>query len=1137
MTTPRNDWENPAVQGINKEAAHVTLLPYADASAALAGKRERSDHFRLLNGAWKFHFAPTPKQAPEAFFEAHYDDAAWDDLPVPSNWQVHGYGIPRYFASSYAFDTSQYPCVPEDTNETGSYRTTFDVPEDWKGRQIFIVFDGVDSAFYLWINGKQVGFSKDSRLPAEFNITAYVKPGENSLAVRVYRWSDGSYLEDQDMWFLSGIFRDVYLFSTPAVHMRDFRVTTDLDARYLDAELKVQVKVHNYTGRKENGLQVEAALYDGDGKPAHGWQQTARVDAAANADSVVELTGAVANPAKWSDEFPNLYTLLLTLRDKNGEVLEVLQNRVGFRKVEIKDGAILVNGVGVYFRGVNRHEHMPDRGHAVTVESMVEDILLMKQFNVNSVRTCHYPDDPRWYDLCDEYGLYLIDEANIESHGLWDKPTKDPAMKEAFLERGSRMVERDKNHPSVIIWSLGNESGYGPNHAALADWMHANDPTRPVHYESALNEPYVDIISCMYPKLDRLVAFATVPGETRPFIMCEYAHAMGNSPGNMKEYWEIIEAYPRLRGGFIWDWVDQGLGRKTEDGRTWFAYGGDYGDKPSDFSFCCNGVIFPDREIHPAMWEVKKVYQPVAIKAVDLQAGKLEVLNKYFFRDLSHLAGAWRIVADGQTLAEGKLKRLKTAAGQSEEVRIKLPELTLEPGTEYWLQVSFCLVERQPWAKKGHEVAWEQFLLPLPVPAAERLPLSAMPELKIEEALARSVLSGGNFSLVFDKKDGRIVSLKYAGKELLVSGPKVNLWRAPTENDLNAWGDERAAIRWRAVGYDQLEEVVESCDVVRLSAVSAQATVKSCLKVKEGVELPPMESADQRMVMLTHGMNMMLKDELLNALGKHMGHNFLNMPGDDRLSKIRSFVLAVAQENRIYELLVATKDLLVKADQPVTPELEQAIAEGKYDLQPQQPTPAAFTLQTQYTIYGSGDIKVDAHIKPEVGGLPFLPRLGFQVVLTPGLEHVQWFGRGPHENYVDRNEGGWVDVHTSSVDEQFVPYVVPQELGSKSEVRWVSLTGANGIGLLATGAPWLEFSALHYSVEDLERCKHPHELTRLDEVVWNLDYAQSGLGSASCGPGRLEKYQLKAEEIRFGLRLRPFDASTEQAVELSKQNL
>jgi len=1133
MDQHRNDWENPAVQGIHREPGHATLLPFANLASALRGDREKSPYFRLLNGDWKFHFAPTPAGAPEDFFQPKYDDRAWDHIPVPSNWQVLGYGLPRYLAADFAFDTSACPAVPADTNETGSYRTTFEIPADWKGRQIFLVFDGVDSAFYLWINGKMVGFSKDSRLPAEFNITEYVKPGQNSLAVRVYRWSDGSYLEDQDMWFLSGIFRDVYLFSTSNVHMRDFWAKTTLDEQYRDARLSVEVQVKNYSGRGMKGLNVEAALFNAKGKPAHQWSESAVVDVKAGGETVLELSGEVKNPAKWSEEQPNLYTLALTLKDKDGAVLEVQRCRVGFRQVEIKDGKILINGQAVYFRGVNRHEHMPERGHAVTVESMVEDILLMKRFNVNAVRTCHYPDDPRWYDLCDQYGLYLIDEANIESHGVWDKLTKDPEWKEAFLERGSRMVLRDKNHPSVVIWSMGNESGHGPNHAALADWMHQYDTTRPVHYESARDEPYVDMISTMYPRLDKLIEFATVPGETRPFIMCEYAHSMGNSPGNVKEYWEIIEQYPRLRGGFVWDWVDQGLARKTEDGRTWFAYGGDYGDEPSSFSFCCNGVIFPDRKIHPALWEFKKVYQPLAVKALDLAAGTVEVVNKNFFRDLGYLKPAWQVACDGQALASGDLEPMKIAPGKSKVVAIPLPVIEAEPGKEYWLQVSFSLVEDEPWAQAGHEVAWEQFQLPVEAPQVE--PRRVFPEIRVEESLARSVLIGDDFSLIFDKVEGKIVSLKTANRELLVKSPAVSLWRAPTENDLNTWGEERAAIRWRAVGYDQLSETTQASDLLRLSPSAVRIATQSTLQVKEGAELPPMETAEQRMQSLGMGLAMMTTDESLKMLVARMNLDYTALPGQSKNEKIRGLLGALVAQNRVFELLTSLKAMLGEAGQPVPPELEQAIAAGGFETAPKPVDPARFTVDTVYTVYGSGDILVDVHLAPLVEGLPFLPRFGLELVVPAGFEQVEWFGRGPHETYSDRQEGARVGLYSSSVDDQFVPYVVPEENGNKTEVRWASLTAPDGAGLLAVGSPWFEFSALHYSTEDLDRSRHPHELTRLDETVWHLDFAQSGLGSASCGPGRLEKYQLKAGEMRFSLRLRPFNAAQTSPAKLSRQ--
>ncbi len=1135
-TVQLNDWKNPQVVGRNKEPAHVTTVPFADVPSALHGERSTSPFFRLLNGDWRFHWAPNPAAAPADFYRQDLDADSWSTIAVPGNWQMQGYGIPRYLSAGYAFNIDRLPRVQEDTNEVGSYRTTFTIPKEWKGRQVFIHFDGVDSAFYLWINGQQVGYSQDSRLPAEFNITPYIHPGENLLAVRVYRWSDGSYLEDQDMWFLSGIFRDVYLVATPAIHIRDFWVRTELDADYRDAVLRLRANVRNYGKRGVTGYTLEAALFDGNQRVS---ESATRVAVEAGNEIVLELEQAVANPRKWSAEEPNLYMLLLTLKDGRGRVLEVQQCNVGFRQVEIRDGRILVNGVPVYFRGVNRHEHDPDRGHAVTMDSMIEDILLMKRFNINAVRTCHYPDDPRWYDLCDRYGLYLIDEANIESHGVWDRLAKDPEWKTAFMERGTRMVERDKNHPSVIIWSLGNESGYGPNHVALAEWIHEHDPTRPVHYESATSfrvyhgldtAPEIDILSTMYPRVDELAQMAQVPGETRPLMMCEYAHAMGNSPGNLKEYWEVIESYPRLAGGFIWDWMDQGIRRNT-DGVEWFAYGGDFGDEPNSGSFCINGLIFPDRTIHPSLWEVKKVYQPVRVTPVDLAAGQVEILNRYSFSDLSGLDVTWTLSADDRVLQTGQLPRLHTPAGSRQIVTIPFEKPPLQPGVEYWLMLSFTLAEDTPWAEKGHEVAWEQFKLPFDVPPPPTLPASGMPALKLTDSAGQALVEGEGFRLAFDKEAGTIVSFRYREHELSARGPRLNVWRAPTENDLNTWGDERAALRWREAGLDQLQERVTGIEVAQPMPQIVQVTVRS-VSEPGGVTMPQPPPGQEQLALLVQGLNWLLDEDKFQALYVRLGTAYDELPGADRLAKSEALVQRFAAEDRILDLLQAVSDLLVEHGLQVPEALCEAIAVVKAAPQPERKPPARFECEYTYTIYGSGDVVIEIHVVPNVD-VPFLPRLGLQMQLPGGYEQFTWYGRGPHENYVDRKEGARVGVYSGTVDEQYVPYIVPEENGNKTEVRWVSLTNADGVGLLAVGMPLMEVSAHHYTTEDLTRARHTYELVRREEITLNLDYAQSGLGSASCGPGRLEKYQLKPEEARYRVRLRPLSAA-ESPMELSK---
>jgi beta-galactosidase/beta-glucuronidase len=1123
------DWENPQIVGRSKEPAHATLLPYADLDSALTGRRVGTPYFRLLNGEWQFHFAPTPTAAPDDFFRPDFDSSGWDRIPVPSNWQMLGYGLPRYLASDYAFDKTRPPYTPEETNETGSYRTIFSIPEGWQDRQVFIVFDGVDSAFYLWVNGREVGYSQDSRLPAEFDLTPYIHTGENSLAVRVYRWSDGSFLEDQDMWFLSGIFRDVYLFATPKIHIRDFWAQTELDAQYQDAVLRLRVKVRNYGPTAGESYQVEASLFDAQSQPT-GWSVSAPVQVQVGEEVTLELAGDVSNPKKWDGEHPNLYRLAIQLKDASGKLLEVEGCQVGFRVVEIKDGTVLVNGVPIYFRGVNRHEHDPVQGHVITEESMIEDIRLMKQFNINAVRTCHYPDMPRWYELCDQYGIYLIDEANVESHGLWDRFTRDPEWQLAFVERGGRMVERDKNHPSIIIWSLGNESGEGPNHAAMADWIHQHDPTRPIFYDSGDKAPYLDILSKMYPKVDVLARAGQEPGETRPFIMCEYAHAMGNSPGNLKEYWEVIEAHPRLRGGFIWDWVDQGIQRKTADGRVWYAYGSDFGDEPSSFSFCCNGIVFPDRSLHPAMWEVKKVYQPVKIEAADLLAGKVAVTNRYFFSDLSGLDVTWKLTDGEHVLQSGRLPRLSTlpvadprqGAGR-EIVTIPLEKPELQPGVEYWLTLSFTLADDTSWAAKGHEVAWEQFKVPWDVPEAPVTPEEELPALRLTDTPSQVTVSGESFQLVFDKQTGTIASWRHQDAELVQRGPKINFWHAPTENDLNTWGDERAAIHWREVGLDQLEECVAQVSVTQPRPQIVEIAVRSVVALPPGAKLPEPPSREEKIREFGMGLNWLLNEDLLKALCARLNVSFESLQGDKKEARIQGLLQQFTEANRLFDVVKGVHGLFVERQLLVPEQMEETVAAGKLDLDA-RPRPARFDCDYTYTILGNGEVRVEVHVLPDVDFL-FLPRLGLQMQLPEGFEQLAWYGRGPHENYVDRNAGAPVAVYRGTVDEQFVPYVVPEENGNKTDVRWVTLTNASGAGLHASADRLLEVSAHHFTPEDLTAAKHPHELVRRPEVILHLDYGQSGLGSASCGPGRLAKYRLKPEETRYTVRLRPFSVT------------
>ena len=837
------DWENPQMIGQNKEPAHNTLLPYADRASALKGGREDSAFYKSLDGDWKFHWVKEPSERPLDFYQPGYDVSGWDEIPVPANWQLHGYGTPIYVNTRYPFKKDPPNVMgdpdPRFTNDkmrnpVGSYRTEFTVPEDWDGRQTFIHFDGVKSAFYLWLNGEKVGYSQGSMTPAEFNITKYLKSGKNILAAEVYRWSDGSYLECQDMWRLSGIYRTVYLFSTPQVHIRDFWVKCDLGDAYRDATMEVRAAVRRYSGRSEGRpYNLEVALLDAEGLQvgeAPFLMKNEIAGLAAEQEHQFEISATVSNPRKWTAETPYLYTILLTLKNGKGEVIEVETCKFGFREVELKDRQFLINGVPILLKGANRHEHDPDYGRAVPYERMVEDITIMKKFNLNTVRTSHYPNDPRWYDLCDRYGLYVVDEANIESHGMGygaESLGHPPEWQKAHLDRLVSMVERDKNHPSIVIWSMGNEAGPGANFTAGSKTIHELDPTRPIHYERM--NSVADIDSTMYPSVEWLRGRAK-SNSPKPFFLCEYAHAMGNSVGNLQEYWDIIEANQNLIGGCIWDWVDQGLREKDENGREYFTYGGDYGDFPNDNNFCMNGLVFPDRKIPPKLWEVKKVYQYIEITGgSNLVNGAIAVRNKFGFNNLRDFDIKWALSEDGKAVQQGELEPLAVGPGRIRTTTVPFKRPMLKDGAEYFLRISFHERKKTLWADAGHEVAWEQLVIPFPVKPKPELDLNRMPEVNIDDSRADEAikLSGQDFSVTFSKGARTISSLIYDGQELLAksegdqpSGPELNLFRAFTDNDKNL------ANRFRRAGLLELKQETKSVQVERLSRKAVRVSVE-----------------------------------------------------------------------------------------------------------------------------------------------------------------------------------------------------------------------------------------------------------------------------------------------------------------------
>ena len=832
------DWENHQLPHRNRLAPRAYFVPHPDAASALTGQRGQSTAFCLLNGQWKFQYSETVAEAPAEFSAPDFDAAAWAEITVPLSWQCAGYGYPHYTNVNYPFPCDP-PRVPTE-NATGSYRRTFVLPEGWEDRQVSLRFEGVDSAFHVWVNGREIGFSKGSRLPAEFDITSAVKSGVNLVAVRVYRFSDGSYLEDQDMWRLSGIFRDVYLLGRPRVQLRDFRVQTELDEKYQNAVLRVRGVLHNYSDTEASGIQLEARLLNAAAPSTLARSTKGKLTLAGGAEMAVELKMNVEKPAKWTAETPHLYPLLLTVKDAQGAVLEVIPAQVGFRKVEIKKGVFLLNGSAIKLKGVNRHDHHPQTGKAVPLDTLHTDILLMKRHNLNAIRTSHYPNDPRFLELCDYYGMYVIDECDLETHGMAHSGnlsalSDDPAWQAAYLDRMQQMVERDKNHACVILWSLGNESGFGRNHIAMAEWTRQYDPGRPVHYEGDYRLQTADVMSVMYPKVERLVDVGErreVPFSrehvikpeqyaNRPFILCEYAHAMGNGPGNLQEYWDVIYKYPHIMGACVWEWIDHSFKKKTADGREYWAYGGDYGDEPNDGNFIIDGLVFSDRTPSPGLIEYKKVLEPVLTEAVDLAQGRLKLTNRYDFAGLDGLRLSWSITADGEALQSGTLSIPKVPAHASRTIQVPFRPPVGRMGTEYWLNLDFTLAGDASWARAGHTVAWAQFQLPVKTPAAKPPALLELPPLRCEQAQNALMVTGQDFAVTFDTVRGRIRAWRYLGQQIVTRGPRLNFWRAPTDNDV------RVAVNWREYRIDKLVHRLDGFDVQELDGRAVRVVVRA----------------------------------------------------------------------------------------------------------------------------------------------------------------------------------------------------------------------------------------------------------------------------------------------------------------------
>jgi beta-galactosidase len=1013
--------ENPKIVRINKEAAHSTLLPYSDIKTAQSRKAEQSPWYMNLNGKWKFFFVEDPSKRPVDFFKEDYNASDWKEIDVPSNWEVQGYGMPIYVNTTYEWTYKpDPPHVPHDINPVGSYRLNFDLPKNWENRQVFLHFGSAKSSLYLWINGKQVGFSEDGKTPAEFNITPYIRNGKNLIAVQMFRWSAGSFLECQDMWRISGIERGVFLFSTPAVHIRDYFCQGGLMNNYTDGKLNIDVTVHNYQESKNANLVVKARLYSKEDLNKPIAELSAPIDVAAKNEGIVKLEKNLPGIKSWTAETPVLYTLVISLEEKSGKTLETVSCKTGFRTSEIKYGLLLINGQAIKIKGVNRHEHDEKTGHILSEEGMLKDIQLMKQFNINAVRTCHYPNDERWYDLCDEYGLYVIDEANIESHGMGYEPSRtlgnNPDFMIMHLDRTMNLVERDKNHPSVIIWSLGNEAGNGVNFEATYDWIKKRDQSRPVQYERAELGRNTDIYCPMYARIPDMEHYAMYL-QKRPLIQCEYSHAMGNSSGNIQDYWDMIDRYDQLQGGLIWDWVDQGFAATTADGRKYWKFGGDYGHfrVTTDYNFCTNGLVFPDRSIHPGLWEVKKAYQNISFKLVDFTNARIELKNKFYFTNLNNFNFEWQIVSQGKTVASGVTNCPDLAPQTKGTIDIDLGKIEKKAGEEYFLNLTIVTRNDEPLLGKEHILASEQFTLPL-IEVSQSVS-ALIPALGLTEDESQASLSGPQFALVFDKKRGIISTYTFEGVSLMKEGPSPDFWRAPTDNDLGNRLNLRCKV-WRHAGRDRL---VTSVEVKRLNA--GQVTIKV----------------------------------------------------ENKMDSVQSVFTSI------------------------------------------------------YNISGDGQVKVENKLTPSTDKLPEIPRLGMNFLIPAGFEQLEWYGKGPQENYVDRNHSAYVGQYSSTVDGQFTTYMAPQENGNKTDTRWMVLRNALGAGIMFEGLPLFGFSALHHTAEDmsieLQGRKHFIDIPTRDFVSVYIDYKQMGLGSDdSWGSKTHSQYCIPAKPYAWSFSFRPIKA-------------
>lgn len=1000
-----HEWKDPRINAVNRAPMHSNYFAYESADVAQKGIKENSVNFMSLNGNWKFFWVKDAESRPTDFWKVGFNDKGWNTLPVPGLWELHGYGNPIYVNIGYAWRNqfeNNPPHVPTENNNVGSYRKEIIIPASWKGKDIIAHFGSVTSNMYLWVNGKYVGYSEDSKLEAEFNLTPYLKPGQkNLIAFQVFRWCDGTYLEDQDFFRYSGVGRDCYLYARDKKHIEDIRVTPDLDNEYKNGFLNIALNL------KGNG-KVNLILKDASGKEVASIQTT-------KGHATIE----VENPHKWTAETPYLYTLYASLEGSK----EVIPVKVGFRKVELKGAQLLVNGQPILIKGANRHELDPDGGYVISRERMIQDIQIMKQFNLNAVRTSHYPNNNLWYELCDQYGLYVVAEANIESHGMgYGEQTlakrDDYAL--AHMERNQRNIQRSFNHPSVIIWSLGNEAGYGPNFEAAYDWIKEEDPSRLVQYEQSGRTGKTDIYCPMYLGYNRSEEYSKNEQYQKPLIQCEYAHAMGNSEGGFKEYWDIIRKYPKYQGGFIWDFVDQSVRWTGKNGKMIYAYGGDFNRfDASDINFCDNGLISPDRVPNPHMYEVGYFYQNIWTSPTNIQNGEISIFNENFFRDLSAYYLEWQLLKGGKVMRSGRVEDLNVAPQQT--AKIKLPIGKICQCSEWLLNVSYKLKNTEGLLNAGHIVAKQQLVLnPYKSPSME-LKNQAKSNLAIVEPTLDEndkrylIVNGENFRIEFDKTNGYLSKYQVSGLDMLKEGSYLqpNFWRAPTDNDFGA-----------------------------------------SLQVKYAVWKNP---------------------------------------------KIK----LISMQQRIDE--------------------QQAIIEATYEL-----PEASAKLFLTYTINNEGAIKVTQKMTTDKNAkVANLFRFGMQMQMPRSFDKVEYYGRGPVENYIDRKSNADLGIYKQSVSEQFYPYIRPQENGTKSDIRWWKTLNAAGHGIQLVAAEPFSASALHYTIESLDeglykKQGHSQEVEEADLTNFCFDKIQAGLGCEdSWGRIARPEYQVPYGDYEFTFILMP----------------